>query len=158
MKVSIYLHQYIVDILGQYGTLQDVVNKILDEASAGKFTFEDKPACASREGASRFDIDITNKEYLELISTYPVNSPRISLRRLVYWFVDNEMMYDLGWQATSKYVSKQEGRRTKRYDMTMDALTKLQLCLRNSYNLPLIDKLQSIVEQLSELKEEVKHG
>lgn len=158
MRISIYLHQYVVDILGQYGELQDVINKILNEASVGKFSFEDKPACASRDGASRYDVDVTNKEYLELIMTYPTNSPRISLRRLVYWFVDNEIMYELGWLTKRKYVSKPEEKRVKRCNAAIDELYKLQKAISNSHNYELIDEIRLITQRLENLKEDIRRG
>lgn len=158
MKISIYLHQYITDILAQYGTLDEVINRILQEASKGNITVEDKPPCINRSGASRYDVDINNKEYLELISMYPPNSPHISLRRLIYWFVDNEIMHDLGWQATREYVSKSAIKRVKRYDAAIQELTKLQMCLMNSHNEHLIYEMEQIVNRLTKLKEEVKNG
>ena len=58
MKQSIYLHREIVDTLRCFGELDEVINKILEEASVGKFDVMDKPPCPDRSGAGRYDVDI----------------------------------------------------------------------------------------------------
>ena len=66
MKQSIYLHKQIVDVLRCYGDLEEVINKILQEAANGKFDVMNKPPCPDRTGAGRYDIDIKEPNYLEL--------------------------------------------------------------------------------------------
>ena len=98
MKISIYLHKPIADLLKEFGNLSFVVNKILERVEDGTLELENKPAAPDRYGASRYNIDITNEYYLSLIATYSVNSPKISLRRLLYWFVENEIYEELDWK------------------------------------------------------------
>lgn len=111
MKVSVYLHEEIYSILRCYGDIDVVVNKVLDEASKGSFDVMDKPTVPSRDGARRFDVDIRNRDYLELLQAYPPNSARISLRRLLYWFVENEMYEMLDWELVDTYRDKNYGKR-----------------------------------------------
>lgn len=103
MLMSVYLHDEIYGILKCYGDLSDVVNRILDAASEGHFSVMDKPVIPNRDGAKRFDVDVTNEEYLELVKLYPPNSVKISLRRLLYWFAENEMYDFLGWEVVANY-------------------------------------------------------
>ena len=112
MLMSVYLHDEIASVLKCYGNLSDVVNKVLDAASAGAFDFEDKPEAPNRSGARRYDIDITNEDYIELHRMYR-NSPKISLRRLLYWFVENEMYEILEWQVVNPYDSAVLAKRRK---------------------------------------------
>lgn len=106
MRVSVYLHTNIVQILRAFGDLSEVINKILDAADAGAFDIMDKPPCGNREKASRYNVNITNETYLSLLNEYGPTSPRISLRKLLYWFVDNEIYEELGWTQTNAYVDK----------------------------------------------------
>ena len=105
MKLSQYLHNDIVDVLKTFGDLNDVVNKILDAADEGYIEVEDKPPCRDRDGCDRYNIDIHNENYLELLRIHGVKSKQISLRRLLYWFVENEIYEELGW-TTRPYITK----------------------------------------------------
>ena len=136
MKVSVYLHDEIYGILRCYGDINTVVNRILDEASAGAFDVMDKPNVPSRAGARRFDVDITNRDYLELLYTYPQNSCRISLRRLLYWFVENEMYEILDWQVTDDYRDKDFDKRNRLVKSTRQMLERLhRICNGNDKDL-----------------------
>ena len=63
----------------------------------------DKPVIPNRDGASRYTVDVTNDDYIQLVRMYPENSVRVSLRRLLYWFVENEMYDFLDWEVISDY-------------------------------------------------------
>ena len=106
MVISIYLHKEIANTLKTFGTLEEVVNKILIAGAEGNYDITDKPNCVSREGARRYEINITEPEYLELLKTFPINSSRISLRRLLYWFVENEIYVDLNWIPVNNYINE----------------------------------------------------
>ena len=106
MIQSIYLHKEVTSVLQCFGNLSDVVNRVLKAGADGYIDIMDKPVCPNREGAARYEIDITEPYYLELLSTYSPFSSKISLRRLLYWFVENEVYADLAWEQTSEYVDK----------------------------------------------------
>ena len=128
MKLSIYLHKDRVDILRTFGdSLSDVINKILDESDNGAFDIEDKPECESRTGACRYDIRITNENYINMLKSFGVKSKRISLRRLVYWFVDNEIYNDIGWDAVNNYLDTNSIRFNKKLDNIISDLTNLSI-------------------------------
>jgi hypothetical protein len=140
-----------VDILHCYGELSDVINSILEEAAAGSFDCMNKPPCPGREGAGRYDIDVTEPMYLELLSTYGPFSSKISLRRLIYWFVENEMYNELGWEPLEKFVNRRSELFKKKIS---NAISELQKALRycdNTYK----DKLNELIEVLKNEREHI---
>ena len=108
MILSLYLHNDVTDVLKMYGNLNDVINKILDESSAGSFDVQNKPPCRNRDGASRYNVDVKNEDYLSMLESFGIKSKQISLRRLIYWFVENEIYYDLGWEPVRDYIDKND--------------------------------------------------
>lgn len=126
--MSVYLHEEIASVLKCYGgDLSETVNRVLDAASEGHFSVMDKPVIPCRDGAGRYTIDVKNEEYLELVSMYPPNSVKVSLRRLLYWFVENEMYDFLGWEVVSEYRDRatiQYERLVKRIRQTAEKLEK----------------------------------
>ena len=108
MKQSVYLHNYVTDVLLTFGDLNDVINKILDASDEGHFDITDKPSCESREGASRYNVNITNQTFIQMIKMYGEKNKSLSLRRLLYWFVDNEIYNDLGWEPIRDYIDKDD--------------------------------------------------
>ena len=89
MILSVYLHKDRADVLRTFGSLDEVVDRILSACDEGEFDIENKPECEPREGASRYNIKITNESYIDMLKNFGVKCKRISLRRLLYWFVDN---------------------------------------------------------------------
>lgn len=148
MRVSVYIHEEIRAILCCYGELDDVINKILDAASAGEFDLMDKPNIGVREGARRFDVDVHNEEYLELMRTYPPNSSKISLRRIIYWFVENEMYELLGWEPVNEYRDRSDVKREKLIKRIRQDLESL-LTVIDADN---YDKIESILQIIKDLE------
>lgn len=126
MKLSIYLHSDIVDVLKTYGKLDDVVNSMLDAADEGEFEIENKPACRPRDGAGRYDVNVTNATYLSLLNTYGVKSKAISLRRLIYWFVENEIFNEIGWETVNDFVDRDSLKWNKQIDKVLNELERLK--------------------------------
>ena len=111
MLISVYLEPYVVDIIRCYGEPSDVINRMLDGAFSGDYDVFDKPSAGPRtQEAYRIEVDVTNENYIELMNSFPVNSPRTSLRRFVHWFIDNEMPEQLGWEVCNEYLSKEKNR------------------------------------------------
>lgn len=150
MKVSVYLHSYIVDTLRMYGKLDDVVNAILDEADNGMFDITDKPNCESRDKASRYMIDITNDTYLTLMQSYPPNSSKISLRRLIYWFVENEIYDECGWTTNNVLKRKENNKIYKKILDLKEQCTKLLSVFSDNYDALII--VTDILKQMQKLE------
>lgn len=99
MEQSLYLHRDIYDILILYcGTIENAIDMILKEYDLGNIDIEDKPQCRPRDGAGRYNVIVNNENYLQLVDVYGIKSKRISLRRLLYWFVEYEVYDELGWE------------------------------------------------------------
>lgn len=143
MKFSIYLSNDVKDILECYGTINDVVNKILECGAEGLFDIMDKPTPPPKENGKQIIIDVIEPNYLELVEMYGTKSSRISLRRLLYWFVDNEMYVELGWEGTQKY-------KDSNYEKALVLLSNIKLHLY---------KLEKLVtncdDQLSKIRNEL---
>ena len=156
MIVSIYLHKYVVDTLQLFGNLNETINKILQAGADGDIEILDRPPCINRDGASRYNIDITQQDYLELLECYPTNSPRISIRRIIYWFVDFAIYEQLGWKAEKKYVNKELEQLCKHIDKARSAIARVAVSKRNDDTV--IRKVKIIDGKLLELEEYLKHG
>ena len=151
MKLSVYLHSYVVDTLRMYGRLDDVVNAILDEADNGMFDVFDKPNCSSRDGASRYMIDVTNENYLLLMQSYPPNSSKVSLRRLIYWFVENEIYNQCGWTYNNVLRRKENNKVHKKIVDLKEQIAKITPLVADNYEA--IITITEIVKHILKLEE-----
>ena len=154
MIFSVYLHAPIAETLKCYGDLSEVTNKILSCAEQGIFDVVDMPHAPDRSGASRYDIDVTSEFYISLVESFPPNSPRISLRRLLYWFVEQEMYDVLEWVPTFPYISKEKNKILKKIGGIESDLHKLLLKLNEEEK----QYCRNTILQLNELKEVIENG
>lgn len=148
MQISVYLHDEVYSVLKCFGTLDKVVNDILDAVSAGEIELMDKPAAPTRSGAGRYNVNVSNEDYISLIRQMGAKSTRISLRRLLYWFVEEEVYELLGWEMTEDYVDVNDTRTKKR----IEALKQQALDLRDRSSVKYYDPLSAIVKILEELQ------
>jgi hypothetical protein len=154
MLQSIYLHKEIVNVLRSFGDLDIVVNQILAYGAEGYYEVTDKPPAPPRDMAGRYTISITDENYLQLLEIYPVNSPKISIRRLLYWFVENEMYDELGWKINT-YCNKNNDDTLNNIKNIIRSITELASVMEDKYK-PYTDKaineLKSLEEQLHGLQ------
>ena len=144
MRVSVYIHQSILDELSCYGELDDVVDRILTLGENGVIDLENKPPCRPRTDAKRVTIDIQNAYYITLVRSYPRNSSLVSLRRLLYWFVENDMC-----SLLSTVTVTDEELYTNLYGQLLDIveqLTVLQQSIANAYSRRKYDKLERLLQ------------
>ena len=147
MKVTIHLHKEIADALMCFGSLSDVVNKIL---SCDEIDIMDKPPCPPKDNCKKYVLNITNQTYIDLYDEYGASSPRISLRRLLYWFVDNEMYTELAWQPIQIKTPILQDKYLKKLD---NAKTELRKALNYTLSVSDIVKLKDLITQIGELYE-----
>ena len=131
MILSVYLHKDRADVLRTFGSLDEVVDRILSACDEGEFDIENKPECEPRDGASRYNIKITNESYIDMLKNFGVKCKRISLRRLLYWFVDNEIYADLGWETVNDYIDSDSIKTNAIIDKLQDGLDKLMLNVKS---------------------------
>jgi len=102
MKQTVYLSYPVIEILTCLGpSLNDVVNKILAYGEQGLFDLENKPPVGTRTGGKHCTINVTNQHYIDLVATLGEKNNNISLRRLLHWFVEEEIYEECGWEVTS---------------------------------------------------------
>lgn len=154
MIFSIYLHKPIAQTLKCFGELSDVVNRILAAGSEGSFDLVDCPPCPSREGATRYNIDVTDETYISLVESFPMNSSRISLRRILYWFVENEFYDVLEWVPVNNYKDEEKVKLLNKISSIYSQLHKLKLKLNSSTE---DDALKEVLEKLNNLKEVINY-
>lgn len=101
LKTNIYLHKYVIDSLKQFGELNEVINRVIDAGMEGKFDIEDLPIAPLRTpgDCSQLTVIVHNQSYCELVAMHGARSQTVSLRRILYHFVDNELYVDLGWSV-----------------------------------------------------------
>lgn len=124
MRHSVYLHKEIVSTLRMFGELNDVVNRIIDAGMDGYFDVVNKPPCPPRDNVSRYVIDIENPDYLQIMESYPTNSPIFSLSRLIYWFVENQIYEELGWKVNKEFLSYRKEQALSLLNKAIDLLSK----------------------------------
>lgn len=150
MLMSVYLHQEYHDYLSCYGDINDVTNRILD--GMRDMDVESIPNAPSRNGAKRLNINVTNEHYLEELSARPINSPLYSLRKILYYAVDNELPAAWGWKVTNDYRNKKEDRIRKHLDYAISNLTHAQLLM----SFEIYEQMQDILEQIKYIRSQYK--
>ena len=151
MIQSVYLHKYVVDTLCLFGDLSEVVNRILQEGADGNIELIDRPPCKNREGAGRYNITINQPDYIDMLQYYPVNSPKLSIRRILYWFVDFAVYDDLGWKTVNRYEDKELKRLIKHIDTARSSLKRVGIAKKGDKKvereLIVIDELLNKLEE-----------
>lgn len=105
MKLNIYLHRNIIDLMKRFGDdLGEVADRIIEDMQRNGDEYIDLPDGPPREGAVRTVIDVTNREFLEMMEILGKNSGRVSIRKVIYWFFDNEKYAEYGWKYN--YIGK----------------------------------------------------
>lgn len=125
MIQSIYLHKYVTHTLCLFGDLTTVINAVLKECADGNIELTGHPRSPSRQGAQRHNINITDPYYLQMWQNYPPNSSYISVRRLLYWFVDFEIYNMLGWKTVQVVKDDNTRKLLKQVDKIMTQMERL---------------------------------
>lgn len=126
MNVRIYLHDSVADMLKMFGSLDDLVNDLLQRAMAGAFDIETLPVSPKGGEVHRYDINVTNEEFLALREARGATSKSLSIRRLLYWFVDNEMWEQFEMSPCRDLAPRQECKYISRAVRICDELVRLQ--------------------------------
>lgn len=148
MLLSVYLEPEVHDVLCVYGELEEVVNRILDAGTEGAFDISNKPNYyKDRSNCNRYEVLIKNEEYISLKNRFPINSSKISLRRLLQWFVYEEVYNDLGWTPVKQYQEKF----IKKYGKLKGGIQSSLLKLKKISTKSQIEKIDKIIVQLNEV-------
>lgn len=132
-RISVYLHQNIIDTIRCFGELSEVCNRILSCCiELEEFYEETIPAAPDRQGAKRRDIYVEEDVLLQL------NGFRI--RSILYWFVENEIYDSLSWNTINLYGIEAKDKLKRQYDKTFCELEKLNTMSNNTLS-ELLNKL-----------------
>lgn len=152
MLMSVYLHSTVAAVLRCFGTLDEVTDRILQLAADGHFDVTHMPPCGPRDGAARYNIEVTEPNYLQLLEDFGPHNSSVSLRRVLYWFVENQVYEEYGWEQSVAYKDKVEAR-LKRYLATArDTLTRASHLPSNKQA-----ELQDIIQRIDSIQEDIRH-
>lgn len=150
MVITVYLHDEILTALQHFGTLEEVANRIVDAAVNGVFDSESLEKCPpAGTNTRKYTVNITNREYIEHRNMLGAKSSKVSLRRMLYHFVNNELYFDLGWQVVNNKVGTIKDARDAKFNLL---LAKVLDGLSSLYKLAKEEELVYVTTAIKELR------
>ena len=145
MKVTVRLHDEYYRYLLQFGLLQEVIDRILQSICDKQIDFEQFDKVPDVKGARNLTVEIDNPFYLELVDTYGIHNYKISIRRMLYWFVDYDMGNEWGWA-----IIKQNSLPIKmtKYLKQMEHSCNLALKNATSEQIGILLSIRDLIQQL----------
>lgn len=125
MRISIYIHDQYDATLKMFGDINDVTDRILKYCYDNNIDIASIPKPPARDGARRMEINVFNEDYLNDYSIAP-NSPKFSLRKILYWFVDNTIYEELDWKPINKFIDKKLALINKSIKKLLNEIGRLQ--------------------------------
>lgn len=98
MEVKVSLPKDVLEVMKQFGTPSEVADRILAAGEEWVFDMENCPSYESSCRSVRTPLTITNQYYEELVLTRGEHSNKVSLRRIISYFIYNEIYNELGWE------------------------------------------------------------
>lgn len=105
IKATIIIPQEYYNILTVFGSMEDVVYKALELCENGEIDLENLPQTANFMGVEMKTVSvvISNNYYETLRTLYGATSPKVSLRKLLCYIVENEVYFDYHWEVVQVY-------------------------------------------------------
>lgn len=104
MIINLLIDDGTADLIRYYGSIPQVVNRILQHGAVGEIPLMDLPSVKLPDhNVKQYKVNVTDANYLQLCEIYGTKSARISLRRIVYWFMENEKYIEFNWEADSYF-------------------------------------------------------
>lgn len=110
IKVNVTISEEYYKILRLFGTMDEVVQKALVLAERGEIDFEDCPYVQQYGRLKHVVVTVDNPYYETLRSLYGATSTKISINRLLYYIVDNELYEVYEWKQVNKYNEENEAK------------------------------------------------
>ena len=98
IKVNIAIDNNYYNILRLFGTMDEVVDKALKLVEQGEIDFDRCPQIPTTKNCRHIVVAISNPYYEELRALHGATSSKISINRLLYYIVDNELYYTYEWE------------------------------------------------------------
>lgn len=150
MVVNISLDDFTVAIMEHYGSISQVTDRILKLGANGSIPLIDLPSVEiPKSSCKQYKINIVDENYLSLCETYGIKSTRISLRRIIYWFIENEQYELFEWKPETNRVSPDNQR-------IMDLTGEIEAKLYSLYKLLNNNKHAIVIKnEIQKIKQEV---
>lgn len=145
-KIDVRLHKEYYDVLTQFGTLNEVVDKVINEIEAGTINIDELPRCPDLSGTHKYIVTIDNPFYDDLVQIYGSHSNKISMRRILYYVVDNELYLQFRWKQMRLHI--EQSKQDKRIDNILYELSKAINAERDANSLKILLHAYSIIQSL----------
>lgn len=162
--VDIRVHKDYLNTLLRFGPLNEVLDRMYEAAYAGLIEVTGLPPAPPKDNmCCKRLVSISHPYYHYLVQTHGATSTLISVRRLLYYFVDNELYTVLMWQPVDRPASQleQEDRADRAYSEGLArSLRQLRDTLRvtPSNCRDAVSAMVTTVTQLIQQQEERRHG
>lgn len=124
-KYSVYLHQDVIDVLECFGRIGNVLTKMMKTlVETDLLNGETLGTAPPREDARRIEFFVDDDTVLQLTG--------LPLRQIIYWFVENEVYDQLGWEPIRQYREREKTRIINGFDRVLSELSKLNSLVNNS--------------------------
>ena len=147
MLISVYLHNEYYQVLKAFGNIDEVVNKILDYCYNNEIDITTIANAPSRDGARRVTIGVTHQLYLDDYSTCSPNSTKYSLRKIIYWFIDNAIYEELEWKVVNNPETERLDFIIKHLVIILDEIGKLQFKI-DTQDIEMLREARQIIKSL----------
>ena len=145
-KIDVRLHEDYYNVLTQFGTLDQVVDKAINAIEAGSIDLDNIPACPPLTGTHKYIVTVDNLFYDDLVQIYGSHSNRISMRRILYYIVDSELYNTLHWEPVRN--TSPASRRSKRIDNLLYEMAKVINSETDKDRLKILLHAYTIIQQL----------
>ena len=148
MKYNLNISKDYYDILVRFGDINDVVDKVLKIAERGEIDIDSLPAAYIRGDKKHVVVNIDSEWYEHMQALYGTTSPRISISRLLYYFIDNELYLDYNWQIVQNCDKRTSERLLNMRDDINKCITRLKTIVNSKQD---YDKLEQIRKDLDDI-------
>ena len=148
IKVNIAIDNNYYNILRLFGTMDEVVDKALKLVEQGEIDFDRCPQIPTTKNCRHIVVAISNPYYEELRALHGATSSKISINRLLYYIVDNELYYTYVWERNFE-LSKDQKRQVESWKCDiMYRITKLSRLLVSHEQQVSLQKAFDIIKEL----------
>ena len=148
IKVNIAIDNNYYNILRLFGTMDEVVDKALKLVEQGEIDFDRCPQIPTTKNCRHIVVAISNPYYEELRALHGATSSKISINRLLYYIVDNELYYTYGWERNFE-LSKDQKRQVESWKCDiMYRISKLSKLLVSHEQQVSLQKAFDIIKEL----------
>lgn len=148
IKVNIAIDNNYYNILRMFGTIDDVVDKALKLVEQGDVDIESCPPVPTNRNCKHIVVVINNEHYEELRAKYGPTSSKISVNRLLYYVVDNELYSVYGWEQNFELTKDQKQMVQSCKCDILYRLSKLSRVLVKREQRQLLDKAFDLIKEL----------